>query len=193
MNVSKHTLLLGLVSTTVGSIAIAAPAYSATIIGNLNGSLANADAIAFVDFTTPDLPSSINFQTTSYSAVNFSPVLTLFTDSGTYLNEFTDVGDLNFDIPLSNNPDSPYNGTIKPLTSYRAVISAFGNYSVGNFNAGFSGGGDFFGRGSAYALTISTPTTVAVPEPSSLIGTAIAGFGVVLLKRKLSARSRQLR
>ena len=83
--------------------------------------------------------------------------------------------------------------------SYRAVISASGNFANGafpggNFSDGFTGGTDFFGRNSAYAFDIlnvnNNTTLTAVPEPSSLIGTAVAGFTVVMFKRKLSSKNK---
>ena len=183
MKTAKITTLLGITAATVGTIVSTTPAFGVTI-ATLNGSLATEDAIANVTFTVPGTP--VNFKTTSYSTGNFSPVLTLFNASDNYFNEYINSGDLNFNL------------TLAPGT-YRAVISAFGRYFDSptnvNFSEGFSGSGAFglndsgtALRGSNYALTISTVTT-AVPEPSSLIGTALAGFGVVLVRRKLSTRS----
>jgi hypothetical protein len=190
MKTAKITTLLGITAATVGSISTATPAFGVTL-ATLNGTLADADAIANVTFIAPSMP--VNFKTTSYSTGNFSPVLTLFDSSDNYFNEYIDSGDLDFNL------------TLTPGT-YRAVISAFGRFfdspTNTNFSAGFSGTGDFGlndsspgSRGADYALTISTiaTTTTAVPEPSSIIGTALAGFGVVLFRRKLSARSRKLK
>jgi hypothetical protein len=186
MNTSKLTRFLGIATVTVGSIVATTPAFGVTL-GTLNGTLNDADAIANVTFIAPSTP--VNFKTTSYSAGNFSPVLTLFDASDNYFNEYIDIEDLDFDL------------TLAPGT-YRAVISTFGRFfdsSINtNFSAGFSGSGDFglnalgtAPRGANYALTISTVSATAIPEPSSLIGTALVGFGVVLLRRKLSARSRK--
>jgi hypothetical protein len=189
MNTSKLTKFLGIAAATVGSIVTTTPAFGVTL-GTLNGTLNDADAIANVIFTAPNTP--VNFKTTSYSTENFSPVLTLFDASDNYFNEYIDVEDLDFDLTLTPG-------------NYRAVISTFGRFfdSSGtnqNFSAGFSGAGDFgfnasgtAPRGANYALTISTLTTAtAIPEPSSLVGTVLVGFGVVLFRRKLSARWRSL-
>lgn len=181
MKTSTITRLLGLAIASAGTLAVAMPSHSATI-GTLNGSLANADAIASVVFDTPSPTTSINFKTTSFSTGNFSPLLTLFTGSGTFINEFTAVGDLNF------------NQTLAP-GNYRAVISAFGNFSLGNFSAGFSGGGDFGSvnnvgparAGSAYALTISTP---AVPEPFTIVGTMIGAATALRMRKRLKATNK---
>jgi hypothetical protein len=185
MKTAKLTKLLGVAVATIGATVTATPAFGVTL-GTLNGTLNDADAIANVIFTAPNTP--VNFKTTSYSTENFSPVLTLFDASDNYFNEYIDVEDLNFDLTLTPG-------------NYRAVISTFGRFfdspTNQNFNAGFSGSGDFglnasgtAPRGANYELTIFTVAT-AVPEPSSLIGTALVGFGVVLFRRKLSTRSRK--
>jgi hypothetical protein len=187
MKTPKIITLLGITTATVGSIAATTvPAFSVTL-GTLNGTLADADAIASVIFTAPSTP--VSFQTTSYIAGNFSPRVTLFDASDNYFDEYIASGDLNFDLTLTPG-------------NYRAVISTFGRFfdtpANVNFSEGFSGTGDFelnasgtAPRGSDYALTISTVNTTLVPEPSSLIGTALAGVGVVLLRRRLSIRSRK--
>jgi hypothetical protein len=187
MNTPKITTLLGIVAATVGTISATTPAFGVTL-ATLNGTLADADAIASVTFIAPSTP--VNFKTTSYSTGNFSPLLTLFDASDNYSNEYIDIEDLDLDL------------TLAPGT-YRAVISTFGRFfdfaTNSNFSAGFSGSGDFglnasgtAPRGANYDLTISTVAT-AVPEPSSIIGTALTGVGVVLFRRKLSTRSRKLK
>jgi hypothetical protein len=187
MKTPKITTLIGIATATVGTIAATTPAFGVTL-ATLNGTLADANAIASVTFTAPS--TSVNFKTTSYSTENFSPVLTLFDASDNYFNEYIAPEDLDFNLTLTPG-------------NYRAVISTFGRFfdfpTNQNFSAGFSGAGDFglnasgtAPRGANYDLTISTVAT-AVPEPSSLIGTALAGFGVVLFRRKLSARSRKLK
>ncbi|AFY92068.1 DVUA0089 family protein [Chamaesiphon minutus] len=178
MKTSNITKLLGIAAVTAGTFASAAPAFGATI-ATLSGSLANEDAIANVTFVAPS--TLVNFKTTSYSTDNFSPVLTLFDGTDDYVNEYIDIGDLNFDLTLTSG------------ITYRAVISAFGRYFNSpinvNFSEGFSGSGSFgldnngAPLGSNYALTISTVTT-AVPEPADFIGTAIAGLALVGLKRR---------
>jgi hypothetical protein len=190
---TKIKTLLGIAALTAGTLATATPAFGA-IIANPSGVLANEDDFAIIDFIVPVAPA-INFKTTSYAPGNFSPVLTLFDGSGNYINEFIASGDLDFDLP---------DATTSALTpgNYRAVISAFGVFSLtgsgGNFTDGFSTGGSFGLdnnnnlRGPEYVLTISTvPAVTAVPEPSSIIGTALAGVGVVLVRRKLVADRRK--
>jgi hypothetical protein len=186
MKTAKITKLLGVAVATAGTLASATPAFSVTL-ATLNGTLADADAIADVTFTAPSTP--VNFKTTSYSAGNFSPRITLFDASDNYFNNYIATGDSDFDLTLTPG-------------DYLAVISTFDrlfdDVNNVNFSEGFSGTGSFelndlgtAPRGADYALTISTiSTATAVPEPSSLIGTVLVGFGVVLFRRKLSARSR---
>jgi hypothetical protein len=188
MKNAKITKLLGATAAIVSAIATTAPAFGVTL-ATLNDTLATPDAIDSVIFTAPSTP--VNFKTTSYSTGNFSPRITLFDASDDYFNNYIASGDLDFDLTLTSG-------------NYRAVISTFDRYfddlSNVNFSAGFSGAGGFelndlgtAPRGANYALTISTVTATAVPEPSSPIGMALAGIGVVLVRRKLSTRSRKLR
>ena len=181
----KFTLatLLGITTATTG-VTLVAPAYGVSF----TGSLANADAIASLPFTSTG--SELRFRSLSYnggtnaagtviSAGGFSPMLTIFTPSGNYFSEYTDVEDLNFTATLSPG-------------NYQAVISAFGRYfdspTKTNLSQGFDGSGDFFGQSANYAVDIvAVSSATAVPEPASFIGIAVAGFGVVRLKRKLSA------
>ena len=75
----------------------------------------------------------------------------------------------------------------------QAVLSVVGNYANGanpggNLRDGFTTIGDFFGRTKVYAFdvfNVSAPT--AVPEPSSLIGTVLAGLTIARIKRRLSS------
>ncbi|WP_373546233.1 DVUA0089 family protein [Chamaesiphon sp.] len=180
----KFTLatLLGITTATTG-VTLVAPAYGVSF----TGSLVNADAIASLPFTSTG--SELRFRSLSYNGGTnaagtvlpggFSPVLTIFTPSGNYFNEYTAVEDLNFTATLSPG-------------NYQAVISTFGRFfdfpTKTNLSQGFDGSGDFFGRTANYAVDIvAVSSATAVPEPASFIGTAVAGFAVVRLKRKLSA------
>ncbi|AFY94064.1 DVUA0089 family protein [Chamaesiphon minutus] len=177
MNKFTIATILG-ITTTATLVTLVAPAYGAS----LTGSLANADAIASLPFNSDG--SELTFRSLSYNggtnaagtvipAGGFSPVLTIFTASGSYFNEYTDVEDLNFTATLLPG-------------NYQAVISTFGRFfdsaNKTNISQGFDGSGDFFGRNANYAVDI-----VAVPEPSSSIGIMLAGLSAFKLKRKLVA------
>ena len=162
-----------------------APAHGASF----TGSLVDADAIASLPFTSTG--SQLIFQSFSYNGGTnaqgtviptggFSPVLTLFTASGSYIKEYPAAGeDLNFtDTLLPGN--------------YQAVISVTGRFfdfpTKTNLSQDFDGSGEFFGRTANYAVDISaTSSATAVPEPSSLIGVIMAGISAFKLKRKLSS------
>jgi hypothetical protein len=168
-------VMLGIAATTTGIAVGAAPAHAVSFTGTLS----NADDIRSVFFTVTS-PSTVSFKSSGYLAGGFDPILTLFSPTGQY---GTPSGLADFDFSRSFST-----GT------YRAVISAFPNffeyynYSNPKFSDWVPGGGDLNGRSSYYAFDIvTTPTATAVPEPSSLIGTALAGFAVVRLKRKLAS------
>jgi hypothetical protein len=177
--------LLGVTAATTG-VTLVAPAYGASF----TGSLTDADEIAALPFISTG--SELTFKSFSYNggtnaagtvipAGGFSPLLTIFTPSGNYFNEYTAAEDLNFNITLPAN-----------VNNYQAVISATGKFfdfpNTTNISQGFDGSGDFFGRNPNYAVDIiATSSATEVPEPASFIGTVVAGFAVVKLKRKLSA------
>lgn len=178
-------MIVGIAVSSTVTLIGAAPAYGASFTGSLN----NADDTRAVSFAS-DGTSTINFKSYGYdggtnaagtviAAGGFSPVLTLFDPADNYIEEQISLGDFNFNRVL-------------PLGNYQAVISTFGNffeyYNNPNFSAGFPGGGDFgIGRSPEYAFDIVTQSSTSVPEPSSLIGTAVAGFAVIKFKRKLSS------
>jgi hypothetical protein len=118
----------------------------------------------------------------------FDPILTLFDPDDKYI-EYQNGSP-------SGLPDFDFTRIFSRAGTYRAVISAFPNffeyYNYPNFSAaGFPGGGVINGQSLAYAFDITT-TPTSVPEPSSSIVTAIAGFATVLVRRKL-ASDRQTR
>lgn len=183
-----NALVMGLVTTT-GITISSAPTLAANL--SFTGNLANPNdtrsalfsltAPATVTIRSYSWGGGTNAEGTVIPSGGFDPIVTLFNDNnGNFITEQEDIGpSLDFQL-------------IRPLPAgnYRAVISAFANFANGsNFSNGFGGGGDFFGRTSAYAFDINTDsaTSTAIPEPSSLIGTAIAGFAAVSLKRKLAS------
>jgi hypothetical protein len=195
-----NTLMLGIAATTTGMLMACSPANAANL--SLTGNLADANDIASFFFTA-DGTSTVtirsyswgggtNAQGTTIAPGGFDPVLTLFNSTnGNYILDRDDISStpLNLDFQLSQ---------VLAAGNYRAVLSASGNYANGafpggNFSDGFTGGTDFFGRTSAYAfdiLNVNNTTPTAVPEPSSLIGTAVAGFTVVMFRRKLSSKKK---
>ena len=192
-----NTLMLGIAATATGMVMASSPANAANL--SLTGNLADAndtpsffftaDGTSTVTIRSYSWGSGTNAQGTTIAAGGFDPVLTLFNSiDGNYILDRDDISSTpqNLDFQLSQ---------VLAAGNYRAVISASGNYANGafpggNFSDGFTGGTDFFGRTSAYAfdiLNVNNTTPTAVPEPSSLIGTAIAGFTVAMFKRKLSS------
>jgi hypothetical protein len=75
--------------------------------------------------------------------------------------------------------------------NYRAVLSVAPNFAQGgSFSDGFTNTNTTFGSGRSgfYAFEISgNNVTATVPEPTSIIGTTLAGLAAIKLKRKLSA------
>lgn len=189
--------ILGIAATTTGMTILSTPANAANL--SFTGNLADANAIQSFFFTA-DGTSTVTFRSYGWGggtnaqgrtivAGGFDPLLTLFNGTtGAFLLE----QDNNSQLP--QNPDFQLSQVLA-AGSYRAVISASGNFANGafpggNFSDGFSGNNDFFGRTSAFAfdiLNVNNAIPTAVPEPSSLIGTALAGFTVVMFRRKLSS------
>jgi hypothetical protein len=173
-----NALMMGIAATTTGIIMGSGSAYGANLsfTGNLNDP---NDTPSF--FFTADGSSTVTIQSSSYAIGGFDPILTLFDAADLFVLEQEDIGAGNLDFQLSQ---------VLPGGNYRAVISAFANFAnQPSFADGFTNTGDFFDRTSAYAVDIQgvSPSATSVPEPSSLIGTAVAGFAVVGLKCKLAA------
>jgi hypothetical protein len=173
-------MVLGIAATTTGTILGSAPAYGASFTGFFT----DPNEVFSTSFSA-DGTETINFSSSSYASGNFSPILTLFLTTsldpaGIWANnDVLGAGDFNTNLVLAAG-------------TYRAALSVFPNYFDYFIDPqydplGFSGLGDFDGRGQNYAFSIVTVPPTAVPEPSSLIGTAVAGFAVVKLKRKLSS------
>lgn len=171
--------ILGIATIATGTMLASTPANAVL----LAGSLANADAIASTTFTSN---GTVTFKSTSYAAGGFSPVVTLFNANGTYYtgsNEFTSAGDLNITTNLATG-------------NYIAVISAFNRYfeysppTKTNLSQGFDGTGTFFGRTSAYALDITSPTATAVPEPFTIVGTMIGAASALRMRKRLEATNK---
>jgi hypothetical protein len=174
-----NAMMLGIASTATDGLLMSTPALAAnfSFSGNLNG-VNDTPSFLFV----ADGISTVNIQSSSYANGGFDPILTLFGATDNFLLEREDIGQPDLlDFQLTQ---------VLPAGNYRAVISAFANFANRpNFTNGFGGGGDFFGRTPAYALTIQGVTqanAVAVPEPISLVGTIVAGLAIARFKRKLS-------
>jgi hypothetical protein len=178
-------MMLGMAAaTTTGIVLESTPAHGINL--SFAGTFASPNTTVSALFTA-DGTSTVTIKSSSYAAGGFDPILTLFNaTNGNYILDRDDISTGNLDFQLIQ---------ALPAGNYRAVISAVGNYPNGtNFATGFDGGGDFFGRTNKYAfdiLNVNNTTSTAVPEPSSLIGTAVAGFTVVMFKRKLSSSKKK--
>jgi hypothetical protein len=190
-----NAMLLG-IATSTGMVLNSIPAHGANL--SLTGNLATPNATAFFAFTADGISNvtirsyswggGTNATGTTIASGGFDLNMTLFDAAGNWYNERDDIGLGNLDFQFSR---------ILPAGNYQVAIAAFGNNSAGFGTLGtpFNGAGDFQGRTSAYAFDLlnvaANPTSV--PEPASLIGTALAGFAVVGIKRKLtSVRDRNL-
>jgi hypothetical protein len=199
-NSFAKAMILGIAATTTGITFAATPADAANL--SFTENLANPNQTRSFAFTA-DGTSTVTIRSYSYgggtnaagatiAAVGFDPNLTLFDAAGNWYDERDD------DVLL----DFRFIGVL-PAGNYQAVVAAFGNNSAGfgNLSTPFNGQGTFdvldpitgniTTRTSAFAfdiLNVSPLNPTAVPEPASLIGTAIAGIAAIRLKRKLSAR-----
>jgi hypothetical protein len=187
-----NAVLLGM-TTLTGMVLKSAPAHGANL--SLTGNLADPNATALFAFTADGIsnvtiPSyswggGTNTAGTTIVAGGFDLNMTLFDAAGNWYDERDDIGSGNLDFQFSR---------VLPAGTYQLAIAAFGNNSAGfgTLSTPFNGAGDFENRTSADAfdlLNVST-TATTVPEPSSLIGTVVAGFMVVMFKRKFSSRKR---
>jgi hypothetical protein len=203
--------ILGITATTTGMVLVAMPANAADLsftLGTLpdasntfrTGILTDPNAIVSYLFTL-DSNSTVTFQSYSWgggtnaagnaiASGGFDPLLTLFngTTGGYIIDQPDTFGTSNLDFQLVQD---------LAAGNYRAVISASGNFAnavdpSGNFSDDFTRGAtdaDFVNVTSAYAFDIKVakkPATT-VPEPSDLVGTVVAGFTVVMLRRRLSS------
>jgi hypothetical protein len=187
-----NAMLLG-IATSIGMVANLTPATAANL--SFTGNLADPNATALFAFTADGI-SNVTIQSyswgggtntagTSIAAGGFDLNMTLFDAAGNWYDERDDINIGNLDFQFSE---------VLPAGTYQVAIAAFGNNSAGfgTIATPFNGAGDFENRTSAYAFDILNVNTTAtnVPEPSSLIGTALAGFTVVMFKRKLPSNKR---
>lgn len=178
-----NAMMLG-ITATAGILLTSASARAANL--SFTGSFTDPNETRSASFSLT-APATVTIQSSSWAAGGFDPVLTLFdATNGNYIQEQDDI---------SANPPNLDFQLIQalPVGNYQAVLSVVGNYANGanpggNFSDGFTNSGDFFSRTKTYdfeILNVSAPT--AVPEPSSLIGTVVAGLTISRLKRRLSS------
>ena len=182
----------------------AAPANAANF--SFTGNLADSnDNQSF--FFTANGASTVNLRSYSYAggtnaagtviaAGGFDPILSLFDGTDTLIQTVDDGPD---PVPADPTTGRRYDTNFSQALAagnYRVIISQYANFATGpNFSNGFGGTNDpgFDGRTSAWAVDVlgveqaSTPTATSVPEPADLLGTVVAGFAVIGLKRKLSS------
>jgi PEP-CTERM motif len=189
---SVNAMLLG-ITTLIGMAMNSTPAHGANL--SFTGNLADPNATALFTFTADGISNvtiesrswsgGINAAGTTIDAGGFDLNMTLFDAAGNWYDERDDINIGNLDFQFSE---------VLPAGTYQVAIAAFGNNSAGfgTIATPFNGAGDFENRTSAYAFDILNVNTTAtnVPEPSSLIGTALAGFTVVMFRRKLSSNKK---
>jgi hypothetical protein len=180
-------MMVGMTAITSGIAIESAPAHGANL--SFADNLANPNDTPLFSFTA-DGTSNVTIQSYSWGGGTnatgetilpggFDLNLTLFDASGNWYDERDDIGFSDLDFKFTG---------ILPAGIYQVAIAAFGNNSAGfgDISTPFNGAGDFQGRTSAYAFDILNVNAIstAVPEPSSLIGTAMAGFTLAMFKRK---------
>jgi Bacterial pre-peptidase C-terminal domain/PEP-CTERM motif len=163
---------------------------------SFSGTLPNPNALFEVQFTL-GTASDLTLQTSSWAAGNFDPVLWLFDSTGaTQLakNDDTSVSNKDSTISLTGFAAGTYLAVVSSFDQHWCVANTVCNGTVYG-NTGWSYNGNFFGRGTGYALSIAataanTPTTnssgvitnapqaFATPEPASA-GLLIAGGAVL--------------
>jgi hypothetical protein len=197
---TKIALMLGAVAVTTATLAPSNSAAAATL--TYAGALANPNSIGSFFFTS-DGSSNATFKSYSYNSGTstngttfggggFNPLLSIF--GPIVVNPTTTLQD-QFLFEIDRLPGA---GDISFTTAgrlargnYRAVISVAPNFPQGStFADGYTNTNTTFGNGrtSFYAFDISgSGVTATVPEPTSIVGTMIAGMVAMKLKRKLSA------
>ena len=163
---------------------------------SFSGTLPNPNALFEVQFTL-STASNLTLLTSSWAAGNFDPVLWLFDSTGTTQlakNDDTGVGNNDSTISLPSFAAGTYLAVVTSFDQHWCVANTICNGTVYG-NTGWSYNGNFFGRGTGYALSITataanTPTTnssevitnptevFATPEPASA-GLLIAGGAVL--------------
>lgn len=208
--------ILGISATTAAMVLGAAPAQAVNFsyTGSYTGSFgSNADVQSFL-FTANET-STVTLRSYGYAGGTnatgatiarggFDPILGLFNaTTGDLIRQVDDTP--GFPDPVTGLSYDPNFSQILAAGDYRAVISQFSNFVVNsNFNNGYScSNGQFCGGGGnnrtsawAFDVTVRNNATsvsgnaTSVPEPADLIGTTVAGFAVIGLKRKLGSNKK---
>ncbi len=197
---TKIAMMRGVVALTTATLAPSNSATAATL--TYSGALANPNSVASFFFTS-DGSSNVTFKTYSYNggtstngtnfgSSGFNPKLAIFGPSAALQDRYL----LEIDrLPGAGDISFTTAGTLA-RGNYRAVISIASNLAIGPaFANGFTYDDPTAtqptfgsGRNGFYAFDISgSGVTATVPEPTSIIGTTLAGLAAIKLKRKLSA------
>lgn len=147
-----------------------------------------ADGTSSVSFKSYSYSSGTSTNTTVFSGGGFNPILTIFGTIASFPDQFL------FEIDNLPGVGDISANRLLAAGNYRAVLSVAPNFAQGgSFSDGFTNTNTSFGSGRTgfYAFDINsvTATATAVPEPTSLIGTALAGLAAIKLKRKLAAKN----
>jgi hypothetical protein len=197
---STIAAIFGAAATTLTIALGSAPAHAIDL--SFTGKLDNPNDTQSFFFTVSE-NSIVNLRSYSYAGGKnaagteiapggFDPILSLFDGDDKLIESLDDGPDL---VPADPVTGFRYDTNFSESLiagKYRFVISQFANFANGpTFSDGFpTGNTDFGGRTSFWAvdvLGIDAKPTTAVPEPSDLIGTVVAGFAVIGLKRKLAS------
>jgi hypothetical protein len=146
-----------------------------------------ANNVALYEFVVA-LDGDATFASTGFAAGGVDPYFTLFAGTSpgatfflsNYLSAFTTGGDFDFTMPLLAG-------------SYTIAIGAFANLSfaenagIGTLGDGFTGFGSPMSVGNGfYELTVTTPESTSVPEPSTIMLLASAFVAMTALRRRFA-------
>jgi hypothetical protein len=212
--------ILGISATTAAMVLGAAPAqavnfsYTGSYTGSFGGDadvqsfLFTANGTSTVTLRSYGYAGGTNATGTTIARGGFDPILGLFNaTTGDLIRQVDDTP--GFPDPVTGRSFDPNFSQILAAGDYRAVISQYGNFVVNsNFNNGYSQSSPTFtssyncsngqfcevggnNRTSAWAFDVAVRNNAtSVPEPADLIGTTVAGFAVIGLKRKLGSNKK---
>ena len=144
-------------------------------------SLANADFQTYGYGGTSSAPGGTNAGGAVILPGGFDPVVAVFGPDGTFIDQNDDG-----DCPLGSiDGGNCFDSTLHLFSLspgvYAFALTVAGNYAAGaHLTDGFTGGGDFFDRTSAFAIDVTIQPVTDIPEPRSMM-LCLAGSALLRL------------